>query len=459
MFKKIRRIHFVGIGGIGMSGIAEVLHNLGYLVSGSDSRESETTRRLGSLGLGVAIGHCPENIGDADVVVRSSAVGHENPEVAAARQRLIPVIQRAEMLAELMRMKYGVAIAGTHGKTTTTSLVATVLARGGLDPTMVIGGRLNALGSNAKLGRGDFLVAEADESDGSFLKLSPTIAVVTTIDAEHLDYYRDLAHIKDTFVEFINKVPFYGLAVLCLDQENIQAILPQMEKRFVTYGLRTQADFLARDISFAGMASECSVSWKGKPLGRLRLKVPGLHNIYNALAAVAVGIDLDLSFETIRDALGEFTGVDRRFQIRGEVGGITVVDDYAHHPAEIQATLDAAKNGFGRQVIAVFQPHRYTRTRALLPEFSTAFYQADRVFVTEIYPAGEAPIEGVSGRQIADGVTGHGHRHVTYVADKSDLAGAVLAAAQPGDLVVTLGAGDIWRVGEDILEHLRAGGR
>jgi UDP-N-acetylmuramate--alanine ligase len=459
MFKKIRRIHFVGIGGIGMSGIAEVLHNLGYLVSGSDSRESETTRRLGSLGLGVAIGHCPENIGDADVVVRSSAVGHENPEVAAARQRLIPVIQRAEMLAELMRMKYGVAIAGTHGKTTTTSLVATVLARGGLDPTMVIGGRLNALGSNAKLGRGDFLVAEADESDGSFLKLSPTIAVVTTIDAEHLDYYRDLAHIKDTFVEFINKVPFYGLAVLCLDQENIQAILPQMEKRFVTYGLRTQADFLARDISFAGMASECSVSWKGKPLGRLRLKVPGLHNIYNALAAVAVGIDLDLSFETIRDALGEFTGVDRRFQIRGEVGGITVVDDYAHHPAEIQATLDAAKDGFRRQVVAVFQPHRYTRTRALLSEFSTAFYQADRVFVTEIYPAGEAPIEGVSGRQIADGVTGHGHRHVTYVADKSDLAGAVLAAAQPGDLVVTLGAGDIWRVGEDILEHLRAGGR
>jgi UDP-N-acetylmuramate--alanine ligase len=459
MFKKIRRIHFVGIGGIGMSGIAEVLHNLGYLVSGSDSKESETTRRLGSLGLGVTIGHRPENIGTADVVVRSSAVGHENPEVATARQRLIPVIQRAEMLAELMRMKYGVAIAGTHGKTTTTSLVATVLARGGLDPTMVIGGRLNALGSNAKLGRGDFLVAEADESDGSFLKLSPTIAVVTTIDAEHLDYYRDLAHIKDTFVEFINKVPFYGLAVLCLDQENIQAILPQIEKRFVTYGLRTQADFLARDISFAGMASECSVSWKGTPLGRLRLKVPGLHNVYNALAAVAVGMDLDLSFETIRDALGEFTGVDRRFQIRGEAGGITVVDDYAHHPAEIQATLDAAKNGFGRQVIAVFQPHRYTRTRALLPEFSTAFYQADRVFVTEIYPAGEAPIEGVSGRQIADGVAGHGHRHVTYVADKSDLAGAVLAVVQPDDIVVTLGAGDIWRVGEEILEHLRAGGR
>jgi UDP-N-acetylmuramate--alanine ligase len=456
VFKKIRRIHFVGIGGIGMSGIAEVLHNLGYAVSGSDSRQSETTKRLTALGVAVTIGHQAENVGGADVVVRSSAVTHENVEVAAARQQLIPVIQRAEMLAELMRMKYGVAVAGTHGKTTTTSLVATVLARGGLDPTMVIGGRLNALGSNAKLGRGDFLVAEADESDGSFLKLSPTIAVVTTIDAEHLDYYRDLAHIQDAFVEFINKVPFYGLAVLCLDQEHIQAILPRVEKRYVTYGLRTQADFLARDISFAGMTSECSVSWKGRPLGRLQLKVPGLHNIYNALAAVGVGMDLDLPFDTVRDALGAFTGVDRRFQIRGEVRGITVVDDYAHHPAEIQATLNAAKDGFGRQVIAVFQPHRYTRTRALLSEFSTAFYQADRVFVTEIYPAGEAPIPGVSGRQIAEGVAGHGHKHVTFVGDRLEVPAAVLDVAQSGDMVVTLGAGDIWRVGDEILERLRA---
>ena len=459
MFKKIRRIHFVGIGGIGMSGIAEVLHNLGYLVSGSDSRESETTRRLAMLGLSIAIGHRAENVGEADVVVRSSAVAQDNTEIVGARQQLIPVIQRAEMLAELMRMKYGVAVAGTHGKTTTTSLVATVLARGGLDPTMVIGGRLNALGSNAKLGRGDFLVAEADESDGSFLKLSPTIAVVTTIDAEHLDYYRDLHHIQESFVEFINKVPFYGLAVLCLDQENIQAILPRVEKRYVTYGLRTQADFLAREISFAGMTSECVVSWKGKPLGRLRLKVPGLHNVYNALAAVAVGLDLDVGFEAIQDALGEFTGVDRRFQIRGEVGGVTVVDDYAHHPAEIQATLNAAKDGFGRQVVAVFQPHRYTRTRALLPEFSTAFYQADRLFVTEIYPAGESPIPGVSGRQIADGVAGHGHKHVTYVPDKGNLPEAVLDAVQPGDMVLTLGAGDIWRVGDEILERLRAAKR
>ena len=459
MFKKIRRIHFVGIGGVGMSGIAEVLHNLGYLVSGSDSRESETTRRLASLGVRVVIGHQAENLGEADVVVRSSAVGQENAEVAAARQRLVPVIQRAEMLAELMRMKYGVAVAGTHGKTTTTSMVATVLARGGLDPTMVIGGRLNALGSNAKLGRGDFLVAEADESDGSFLKLSPTIAVVTTVDAEHLDYYRDLAHIQDTFVEFINKVPFYGMAVLCLDQENIQALLPRVEKRYVTYGLRSQADVLARDVEFAGMTSACRVFWKGELLGRLALNVPGLHNVYNALAAVVVGMDLDLRFEVIRDALAEFTGVDRRFQVRGEAGGVTVVDDYAHHPVEIKATLNAAKDGFGRRVIAVFQPHRYSRTQALLGEFSTAFYQADRLFVTEIYPAGEAPIPGVSGRQIADGVAGHGHRHVTYVADKSELAKAVLDQAAPGDMVLTLGAGDIWRVGEEILDRLRAGGR
>jgi UDP-N-acetylmuramate--alanine ligase len=456
MFKKIRRIHFVGIGGIGMSGIAEVLHNLGYAVSGSDLKESETTRRLATLGVCIQIGHRADNVSDADVVVRSSAVGAENVETLAARQRLVPVIQRAEMLAELMRMKYSVAVAGTHGKTTTTSLVATVLARGGLDPTMVIGGRLNALGSNAKLGQGDFLVAEADESDGSFLTLSPTIAVVTTIDAEHLDYYRDLAHIQETFLQFINKVPFYGAAVLCLDQEHIQALLPRIEKRYVTYGLRTQADFMARNIAFAGMTSSCEVAWKHRPLGRLDLKVPGLHNVYNALAAVAVGMELDLEFSVIRDALAEFSGVDRRFQVRGEAGGITVVDDYAHHPAEIQATLNAAKDGFGRRVVAVFQPHRYSRTRALLAEFSTAFYQADRLFVTEIYPAGEAPILGVGGRQIADGVTGHGHRDVRFVPDKAALAAAVVADLEPGDMVLTLGAGDVWRVGEEILERLRA---
>ncbi|MBI4536357.1 MAG: UDP-N-acetylmuramate--L-alanine ligase [candidate division NC10 bacterium] len=454
MFKKIRRIHFVGIGGIGMSGIAEVLHNLGYVVSGSDSRESETTRRLVSLGIRVAIGHQEEHVGDADVVVRSSAVAPDNLELMAARQRLVPVIQRAEMLAELMRMKYGVAVAGTHGKTTTTSMVATVLARGGLDPTMVIGGRLNTLGSNAKLGRGDFLVAEADESDGSFLKLSPTIAVVTTIDAEHLDYYRDLAHIRETFLEFVNKVPFYGVAVLCLDQENVQALLPRVEKRFVTYGLRTQADLLAQEVTLAGMSSEFQVVWRRTPLGRLHLNVPGLHNVYNALAATAVGLDLEIGFPTIQAGLLEFTGVDRRFQIRGEAGNVVVVDDYAHHPVEIRATLDAAKAGFNRNLIAVFQPHRYTRTQALLQEFFTAFYQADRLFVTEIYPAGEPPIPGVSGRQIAEGVAGHGHRNVTYLPAKEELADAVLDVVQPGDMVITLGAGDIWRVAEEVARRL-----
>jgi UDP-N-acetylmuramate--alanine ligase len=459
MFKKIRRIHFVGIGGIGMSGIAEVLHNLGYLVSGSDGRESENTRHLVSLGIPVVIGHAAENIGQADVVVRSSAVALDNPEVAAARAHLTPVIQRAEMLAELMRMKYGVAVAGTHGKTTTTSMVAAVLAKGGLDPTIVIGGRLNTLGTNAKLGRGDFLVAEADESDGSFLKLTPTIAVVTTLDAEHLDYYRDLQHIQDTFVEFINKIPFYGLAVLCLDQENIQSLLPRVEKRFMTYGLRTQADLQAEDMSFSGMTSEFRVLAKHQPLGHLRLKVPGLHNVYNALAATAVGLDLEIDFATIQEALGEFTGVARRFQIKGEPNGILLVDDYAHHPTEIQATLNAAKGGFGRRLIALFQPHRYTRTQALLKDFHTAFYQADRLFVTEIYPAGESPIPGVHGGQIAEGVAEHGHRGVTYVPVKEDLVDAVLAEACPGDMVLTLGAGDIWKIGEQIARRLQAGTR
>jgi UDP-N-acetylmuramate--alanine ligase len=454
MFKRIRRIHFVGIGGIGMSGIAEVLHNLGYTVSGSDSRESENTRRLASLGIRVGIGHQDENVGEADVVVRSSAVATDNVELVTARQRLIPVIQRAEMLAELMRMKYGVAVAGTHGKTTTTSMVASVLARGGLDPTIVIGGRLNALGTNARLGQGDFLVAEADESDGSFLKLSPTIAVVTTIDAEHLDYYRDLQHIQDTFVEFINKVPFYGLAVLCLDQENIQSLLPRVEKRFVTYGLGTQADLLAQAVTFKGMASEFEVSWKHRVLGRIQLRVPGLHNVYNALAAAAVGLDLQIDFAVIQQALGEFAGVARRFQILGEPKGILVVDDYAHHPAEIQATLNAAKSGFGRNVIAVFQPHRYTRTQALVHEFATAFYQADRLFVTDIYPAGERPIPGVHGGQIAEGAKEHGHRGVTYVPLKEDLVEAVAAEAHPGDLVLVMGAGDIWKIGEEIARRL-----
>ena len=459
MVKRYRHIHFVGIGGAGMSGIAEVLHNMEYVVTGSDLKASDVTRHLEQLGIRVSIGHRPEHVQGADVVVRSSAVALDNPEVAAARQHLIPVIPRAEMLAELMRLKYGVAVAGTHGKTTTTSMLATVLAHGGLDPTIVIGGRLRGLGSNAKLGKGEFLVAEADESDGSFLKLSPTLAVVTTIDAEHLDYYRDLAHIQEAFLQFINKVPFYGSAILCLDQENIQDLLPRVEKRFITYGLRTQADITAREIMLQGMGSEFVVVARQEVLGKFRLRVPGMHNVSNALAAVGVGLDLAIEPEAIREALEEFAGVERRFQVKGEARGIVVVDDYGHHPAEIRATLDAAKEGFGRRVVVVFQPHRYTRTKYLLRDFSTAFYQADVVIVTEVYAAGEPVIPGVSGRQIAEGALEHGHRNVTFVKDKEAVPDLLLPVLRPGDLVITMGAGDIWQIGEEIMRRLtvRAG--
>lgn len=457
MIKPYRHIHFVGIGGAGMSGIAEVLHNMDYLVTGSDVQASQTTRYLETLGIQVFIGHQSEHIQGADVVVRSSAVGLDNPEVVAARQQFIPVIPRAEMLAELMRLKYGVAVAGTHGKTTTTSMLATVLARGGLDPTIVIGGRLRGLETNARLGRGDFLVAEADESDGSFLKLSPTIAVVTTIDAEHLDYYRDLSHIQEAFLQFINKVPFYGSAILCLDQENIQSLLPHVEKRFITYGLRTQADITAKEISLQGMGSEFVVVARQEVLGKFRLRVPGIHNASNALAAIAVGLDLNIEPDVIRDALEEFAGVDRRFQVKGEVRGILVVDDYGHHPAEICATLNAAKDGFGRRIVVIFQPHRYTRTYHLLRDFFTAFYQADVLLVTEVYAAGEPVIPGVSGRQIAEGALEHGHRSVTFIPDKDAIPEFVVSVVEPGDLVITMGAGDIWQVGEEIVRRLEAG--
>jgi UDP-N-acetylmuramate--alanine ligase len=455
MFKKIRHIHFVGIGGVGMSGIAEVLHNLGYQVSGSDLKVSEHALRLQSLGMTIQIGHNPAHVQDADVVVRSSAVAPENPEIVAAKAHAIPVIQRAEMLAELMRMKYGVAVAGTHGKTTTTSMVATVLAKAGLDPTVVIGGRLDALGSNAKLGRGEFMVAEADESDGSFLKLAPTIAVVTTVDAEHLDYYRDLQQIKETFLEFINKVPFYGSAILCLDQEQIQDLLPRVQKRVVSYGCRAQADLTAEGVSLTGLSSTFKVRFRGEPLGEVQLRVPGVHNVSNALAAMAVGLELDIEFAAIRTALGEFSGVARRFQVKGSPRDIMVVDDYAHHPAEIQATLKAARDGFGRRLIAIFQPHRYSRTQRLLPEFASAFDVADQVIITGIYPAGEAPIAGVSGRQIADGVVGRKGPEVLYVERKEEIPDRVVELARPGDLVITMGAGDIWKAGEQIIDRLQ----
>jgi UDP-N-acetylmuramate--alanine ligase len=457
MFKKIKHIHFVGIGGIGMSGIAEVLLNLGYKVSGSDMKESDTTERLRSLGGEIAIGHRAENVTTPHVVVISSAVKSDNVEVIAAREQQVPVIPRAEMLAELMRLKYGVAIAGAHGKTTTTSMVSTVLAAGGIDPTVVIGGKLNSLGTNAKLGQGEFLVAEADESDGSFLKLSPTIAVVTNIDAEHLDYYKDIDEIKAAFLTFINKVPFYGVAVLCLDQPHIQALIPKVEKRYQTYGMSTQADYQAKDISLRPLGSTFRVLHHSEDFGMFELAVPGVHNIANSLAAIAVARELEVEVDTIRKALREFSGVQRRFQIKGEAGGIIVVDDYGHHPTEVRATLAAAAAGLERRVVVVFQPHRYTRTRHLLEEFFTAFNQADKLIILDIYAAGEKPIPGISGQALYEGIKKHGHKDVTYFPDRETVAEHVASQLKKGDLLITLGAGDVWKIGEQVVEGLKHG--
>lgn len=451
---KIQHIHFVGIGGIGMSGIAEVLLNLGYQVSGSDTKETEVTRRLQSLGARVSCGHRRENLKEADVVVTSSAIRKGNPEVEAAEERLIPVIPRAEMLAELMRMKIGIAIAGTHGKTTTTSLISTVLAAGGLDPTVVIGGRLNSIGSNARLGQGEYLVAEADESDGSFLKLMPTIAVVTNIDPEHLDYYKGIDEIKETFLSFLDKIPFFGLAVLCLDHPNVQSLLPRLKKRFTTYGLTTQADYQAKEIVFEGLSTSFDVVHRHQEIGRLSLRMPGLHNVYNALATLATAFELDIPFQVVQETLRDFGGIQRRFQIKGEKKGVLVVDDYGHHPVEIMATLKAARTGWAKRIIAVFQPHRYTRTQALFKDFLTAFYDADVLILTDIYPAGEDRIEGVESKALFEGLREYGHKDVTYLSDKKEIVEHLLRIILPGDLVITLGAGDIWQVSEELVNGL-----
>ncbi len=437
-----------------MSGIAEVLLNLGYQVSGSDLRESEITRRLCELGGVIAYGHRSDNVQGADVVVTSTAVKTDNPEVLEAHRRLIPVIPRAEMLAELMRMKYGIAVAGTHGKTTTTSMVATVLSHGGIDPTSVIGGRLDLLGSNAKLGQGKFLVAEADESDGSFLHLSPTIAVVTNIDADHLDFYSDLEEIKQTFINFINKVPFYGLAVICLDDPNIQEILPQVNKRFTTYGLSSQADFRATHLEHSGGRTSFVVHHRGEELGRISIGMPGRHNVLNALSAVAVAMELDLPFATIAEGFEDFGGVQRRFQVKYDRAGVMVVDDYGHHPAEIKATLAAARSGWDRRVIAVFQPHRFSRTEALLGDFATAFYQADHLVVTDIYAAGEEPIPGVDAAGLTKAIVEHGHKDAHYIADPNAIVAHLMREVREGDIVITLGAGNIWQVGENFIRML-----
>ncbi|MCK5912315.1 MAG: UDP-N-acetylmuramate--L-alanine ligase, partial [Desulfuromusa sp.] len=388
MYGRIKKIHFVGIGGIGMSGIAELLLNQGYMVSGSDLRESDTTRRLADLGGEIMIGHSSENIDEVDVVVTSTAVKQDNPEVVEALRQHIAVIPRAEMLAELMRMKYGIAIAGTHGKTTTTSMMSVVLQHAGVDPTAVIGGKLDAFGSNAKLGRGKFLVAEADESDGSFMHLSPTIAVVTNIDADHLDFYSGIEEIKEIFIDFINKIPFYGRAILCLDDRNIQDILPEVKKRFTTYGFSSQADFHAEEVQHRHGRTSFTAYYHGEELGRVSFRMPGRHNVLNALSVIAVAHELEIPFQTIIGGFRNFGGLQRRFELRNEIDNIMIIDDYGHHPVEIKATLGAAKSGWNKRVIAVFQPHRYSRTAALFEDFLTAFYQADHLVVTDVYAAG-----------------------------------------------------------------------
>ena len=457
MYKRTYHIHFVGIGGIGMSGIAELLLNLDHRISGSDLQETEITRRLEDLGATVHYSHQPHHVADADVVVVSSAIDFDNPEVlAASRDYHLPVIRRAEMLAELMRLKYAVLVAGAHGKTTTTSMVGTVLAEGDLDPTVVIGGRLNAWGTNAKLGKGDFVVAEADESDGTFLLYSPTISLVTNIDTEHLDFYKDLDEIKETFLEFMNKVPFYGLNILCLEDENIQSLLPRIKKRLVTYGFSAQADFQARKISFDGLNSSYLACYQGQELGKVTLSIPGWHNVLNSLGAVAVGQELEIPFPAICRGLKEMTGVQRRFQIKGEVDGITVIDDYGHHPNEIKAVLKTVAESFPtHRRFVLFQPHRFTRTQALFDDFTTAFYQSDVLLVTDIYPASEPPIPGVHAEKLATAIQEHGHGDIRYIPNTKDIIPILMAEAQQKDVVLTLGAGNIWQIGEEFLKRLQ----
>jgi UDP-N-acetylmuramate--alanine ligase len=451
MFRKARRIHFVGIGGSGMSGIAEVLVNLKYRVSGSDLHSTPVTRRLKRLGATIRKGHRAEHTAGADVVVVSSAVKADNSEIVEARRHKIPVIPRAEMLAEIMRMKYGVAVAGAHGKTSTTAMIAAVLTAGGLDPTIVIGGRVKSLRSGAKVGRGDVMVAEADESDGSFLKMKPTIAVVTNIDREHLDFYRDLNEIQDTFVRFLARVPFYGAAIVCLDDPHLRAILPRVDRKLVTYGLSSDADLVAVDVAFEGFGATYTARWQGTKLGKIRLEVPGRHSVYNSLAAIATALELDVPFSKIAKALRKFRGVDRRFQLKGEAFGARVVDDYGHHPTEIRATLAGAREGFGVRTIVVFQPHRFSRTQALLEDFGRAFVHADRVLVLDVYAAGEAPIAGINGRTVAETIARSGHRAVTYVPRAASIPKLLSKEAAAGDLVITLGAGDVWKAGEAFL--------
>ncbi|MBI5409024.1 MAG: UDP-N-acetylmuramate--L-alanine ligase [Nitrospirae bacterium] len=476
MYKRFEKIHFVGIGGVGMSGIAEVLHNLGYDVSGSDLKESETTNRLREIGIDITIGHKAENIKDADVVVISSAVSSYNPEVEAAKRLSIPVIPRAEMLAELARLKYAVLIAGAHGKTTTTSLIASVLAEGKFDPTVVIGGKLKGLGSSARLGQGEFLVAEADESDGSFLKLSPTIAIVTNIDREHMDYFKTLEEIKNAFLSFVNKIPFYGLAILYGDNEHIREILPKVQRRFITYGMSENHDLTAKNIKTDGFKTSFETVLNGNTLGTFVVPLPGVHNVCNCLAAIAAARELEMEADDIRKALKNFSGVQRRFELKGEAAGIKVIDDYGHHPAEIMATLKAAKDAviqstehgtrnidnrstfnvqrstksFGRLVV-LFQPHRFTRTRDLFNDFVHAFTDADKVVLMDIYPAGEKPIEGINSGVLFNELR-KTVKDLEHIKDRAGILDYLNSELREGDVLLTLGAGDVWKIGEEFLK-------
>jgi len=455
VYRKLKHIHMIGIGGTGMNGIAEVLHNLGYRVSGSDISEGEATRRLREMGTAISIGHKKENVEGADVVVMSSAVKDDNVELKEARNLKIPVIPRAEMLAELMRMRYGIAVAGSHGKTSTTSMIATVLDKAGFDPTIVVGGRLNTLGAHARLGEGDFFVAEADESDRSFLMLSPFIAVLTNIDAEHLDKYKGVDDIKKDFVTFANKVPFYCPVILCLDDANLQSIIPQFDRRIISYGFSAQADFNARDMRFDGFSSQSTLFHKGREVGPLRLNIPGPHMILNALASVAVGFDLDIPPSVILEALAGYAGTGRRFELKAETKGIMIVEDYGHHPTEIRATLNGAKLGWPRRrLVAAFQPHRYTRLAHLRDEFATSFNQADAVVLTEVYPAGEDPIPGVDGKSLYEEVRRFGHKSVAFVPTVNDLPAKLAEIVRPDDIVIFLGAGNINKVIPDFLQLL-----
>ncbi len=459
MFRgRYRHIHFVGIGGIGMSGIAEVLVTLGFNVSGSDIKESATVKRLRAAGAVVHIGHRVENVDAAEVVVRSSAVHADNPEIVAANARRIPVIHRAEMLAELMRMKYGIAVGGSHGKTTTTSMVATCLAAAGLDPTVVIGGRLDSLGgSNARLGAGDYLVAEADESDGSFLLYTPTVALVTNIDPEHMEHFETVDNLESSFLSFANRVPFYGYAVLCQDHPAVQRMIPNVRRRVVTYGFARSAQYRASSVQQSGLRTSFRVNYGDLALGEVSLGMPGAHNVQNAVGCIAACMELGIAFDVLQEALHGFGGVQRRFTVRAEVGGVMIVDDYGHHPTEIEATLAAAEGGFpDRRVIAVFQPHRYTRAQSLWNEFQTAFNRADVVLVCPIYAAGEKPIEGIDHRILAEKMRDRGHRGALAV-DDLDAAVAWLAAeCKPGDIVISLGAGDVNRICDDLATRLKA---